>query len=80
MRPRGRRLIAGLLVAGACVGCTSPEAIRARGGRPGADVGNHPRGPVELHAGARIYRGTATAGRGIGGHTFIGGTAQAGQR
>jgi hypothetical protein len=29
----------------------------ARGG-PGADVGNHPRGAVQLHAGARIYYGT----------------------
>jgi hypothetical protein len=79
MRP-WRRWIAALLVAGTGLGCTSPEATRTRGGGPGADVGNHPRGPVELHAGARMYAGTPTAGKGIGERTLIGGTAQAGQR
>jgi hypothetical protein len=79
MRP-WRRWIAAFLVAGAGLGCTSPEGTRTRGGGPGADVGNHPRGPVELHAGARMYAGTPTAGPGIGEHALIGGTAQAGQR
>jgi len=74
------RWIAALLVAAAGLGCTSPEATRTRGGGPGADVGNHPRGPVELHAGARTYSGTPTAGEGIGKHVLIGGTEQAGQR
>jgi hypothetical protein len=72
--------IALLLLAGAGLACTSPEATRTRGGGPGADVGNHPRGPVELHAGARMYTGTPTAGKGIGTHALIGGTEQAGQR
>ena len=75
-----RGWIAVLLVAGAGFGCTSPEATRTEGGGPGADVGNHPRGPVELHAGARMYRGTPTAGPGIGKPGLIGGTEQAGQR
>ena len=74
-----RRWIAALLVAGTGLGCTSPEATRTRGGGPGADVGTHPRGPVELHAGARMYAGTPTAGKGIGERALIGGTA-AGQR
>jgi hypothetical protein len=34
--------------------CTSPEAGRARGGGPGADVKNWGH-PVELHAGAQPY-------------------------
>lgn len=39
------------------VACTSPEAQRARGSGPGADVGN--RGPaVEIHAGAEPYLDT----------------------
>jgi hypothetical protein len=75
-----RRAIVALLVAGSGLGCTSPEATRTRGGGPGADVGNHPRGPVELHAGARMYSGTPTAGKGIGEHALIRGTEQAGQR
>jgi len=34
--------------------CASPEATRARGGGPGADLGNHD--PVaRLHAGATMY-------------------------
>jgi len=53
-----------LLVLLAAVACTSPEATRARGGA-GADVGNHPRGPVRLHAGAQMYFGTRTHGAGI---------------
>jgi hypothetical protein len=35
-------------------GCASPEAIRSRGGGPGADVGNR-RPIVEFHAGAKPY-------------------------
>jgi hypothetical protein len=34
--------------------CASPEARRARGDGPGADVGNHGR-PVQFHAGAEPY-------------------------
>jgi hypothetical protein len=75
-----RRWIVVLILAGAVCACTSPEATRTRGGGPGADVGNHPAGPVELHAGARMYAGTPTAGRGIGERAFIEGTAQAGQQ
>jgi len=37
--------------------CASPEAARARGGGPGADVRNWGH-PVELHAGAKPYYGT----------------------
>lgn len=69
-----------LLVAGTGLACNSPEATRTRGGGPGADLGNHPRGPVELHAGARMYAGTPTSGKGIGTRALIGGTEQAGQR
>ncbi len=44
-----------LLIAGvAGAACASPEAMRARGGGPGADPGN--RGTrVQLHAGAKVY-------------------------
>jgi hypothetical protein len=34
--------------------CASPEASRARGGGPGADLGNHDR-VAQLHAGAKMY-------------------------
>jgi hypothetical protein len=38
-------------------GCTSPETTRARGGGPGADIGN--RGPVlRMHEGARPFEDT----------------------
>jgi hypothetical protein len=42
-----------LLVPAALVlgGCASPEAVRARGGGPGADVGNRA-ARVEMHAGS----------------------------
>jgi hypothetical protein len=72
--------MAALLVAGTGLACNSPEATRTRGGGPGADLGNHPRGPVELHAGARMYAGTPTSGKGIGTRALIGGTEQADQR
>ena len=80
MIKHGRWWIALLLLAGAGLACTSPEGTRTRGDGPGADVGNHPRGPVELHAGARMYAGTPTIGKGIGTRALIGGTEQAGQR
>ncbi len=41
------------------------------------DVGNHPRGAVQLHAGARMYHGTRIEGAGIGQHAYIGGAAEA---
>ena len=65
------------LAAAAIFGCTSPEAERTRGGGPGADVGNHPVRPVELHGGANMYYGTRTDGAGIGRHTLIGGAVSA---
>jgi hypothetical protein len=75
---RGRRsLICGLAAMMAVFGCTSPEAERTRGGARGADVGNHPAGPVEIHAGAGIYKGTPTSGSGIGRHADIGGAVEA---
>lgn len=36
------------------VGCTSPEAIRTRGGGPGADVGNRTQ-YLEMHGGSRPF-------------------------
>ena len=76
---RGWRSIVVLLVAGATLGCTSPESTRTRGGGAGADVGNHPLDAVQLHAGNRIYYGTRTDGVGIGKRAVIGGVAEAGQ-
>jgi hypothetical protein len=40
--------------------CASPEAVRTRGGGPGADVGNRGE-PVEMHAGAEPYYETPCA-------------------
>ena len=74
MMRRPRSTIVVLLVAGVSLGCTSPESTRARGGGAGADVGNHPREAVQIHAGAEMYYGTRTHGDGIGQHAFIGGT------
>jgi len=62
------------VTAAAIIGCANPEAERTRGGGRGADVGNHPPGAVEIHAGADIYYGTPTQGQGIGRHADIGGT------
>ena len=73
------RSIVVLLVTGAALGCTSPESTRTRGGGAGADVGNHPREAVQLHAGSKIYYGTRTEGAGIGKRAFIGGVAEAGE-
>jgi len=73
---RWRRSLVVLVVAGTTLGCTSPEATRTRAGGPGADVGNHPRGPVQLHAGARMYYGTRIDGDAIGQHALIGGVAE----
>jgi hypothetical protein len=54
---RPRFLATGFLLLAACA---SPEAVRTRGGGPGADVGN--RGaPVEIHAGAEPYYKTPCA-------------------
>lgn len=48
------RLGSAALAAVALAACESPESERARGGGPGADVGN--RDPVvEMHAGSVIY-------------------------
>ena len=74
---RNWRSMALLLIAGVALGCTSPESTRTRGGGAGADVGNHPRDAVQLHAGNKIYFGTRTYGAGIGKRAFIGGVAEA---
>lgn len=52
-----RLLANGLLLLTACA---SPEAVRTRGGGPGADVGNRGE-PVEIHAGAEPYYQTPCA-------------------
>jgi hypothetical protein len=65
------------LVAAAVFGCTNPESERTRGEGPGADVGNHPAGPVQIHAGADMYHETPTHGQGIGRHADIGGAVPA---
>jgi hypothetical protein len=75
-----RRAISIALAAAAIVGCTSPEAERSRGGGRGADVGNHPAGPVQIHAGASMYYETPTHGQGIGRHADIGGAPPARER
>jgi hypothetical protein len=67
------------IAAAAALGCTSPESTRTHGGA-GADVGNHPRGAVQIHAGAEMYAGTRTAGTGIGQRRFIGSAAEAEER
>jgi hypothetical protein len=69
-----------VLAAAAAAACSSPEAGRARGGGAGADVGNHPRGDVRIHAGAAVYYRTPTHGDGIGQRAFIGGAAEAAGR
>jgi hypothetical protein len=69
-----------LLMAGVALGCTSPESTRVRGGGAGADVGNHPRGAVQIHAGAEMYYRTRTDGVGIGQRAFIGGASEAARR
>jgi hypothetical protein len=68
------------LVAVSAFACTSPESTRTRGGGAGADVGNHPGGPVQIHAGASMYYRTRTDGAGIGQRHFIGGAAEAKER
>jgi hypothetical protein len=65
------------LVAETIFGCSSPESERTRGVGRGADVGNHPTGPVQIHAGADPYYQTPTQGQGIGRHADIGGAAPA---
>lgn len=53
--PVGVRLLAASLLL--LSACSSPEAARARGGGPGADIKNWGQ-PVELHAGAEPYHET----------------------
>jgi len=77
---RRPRSIVVLLMAGVALGCTSPESTRARGGGAGADVGNHPRGAVQIHAGAEMYYRTRTQGVGIGQRAFIGGAPEVARR
>jgi hypothetical protein len=69
-----------LVLTGVVLGCTSPESTRARGGGAGADVGNHPQGAVQIHAGADMYYRTRTHGVGIGQGDLIGGTPDAARR
>ena len=68
-----RRSISIALAAAALFGCTNPESERTRGGGPGADVGNHSPGAVQIHAGASMYYKTPTNGQVIGRHADIGG-------
>jgi hypothetical protein len=79
MKRRWRSIVL-LLMVGVALGCTSPESTRARGGGAGADVGNHPRGAVQIHAGAEMYYRTRTQGVGIGQRAFIGGAPEAAPR
>ena len=53
--PLGIQLVAAALLL--LPACSSPEAIRTRGGGRGADVGNWHQ-PVELHAGAHPFSET----------------------
>ena len=47
--------LAYLVLAGAAMtGCGSPEAVRQRGGGPGADTNNRP-AQVKMHEGSRQY-------------------------
>jgi hypothetical protein len=51
----GAQLVRALLLALPIVtACASPEAVRTRGGGPGADVGNR-RAVIVFHAGAEPY-------------------------
>ena len=52
-----RRLTVVVLAAVVAGGCASPEAVRQRGGGPGADPGNRP-AQVKMHEGSRQYWGT----------------------
>lgn len=55
------RLALGVLIVAAAVGCSSPEATRARGGSRGADVGNHG-ATIELHGEIDPFHGTPRRG------------------
>lgn len=47
--------VLGVLIAGiALSGCSSPEAVRQRGGGPGGDTNNRP-AVVQMHEGSRQY-------------------------
>jgi hypothetical protein len=74
------RSIALAAMAVSALACTSPESARTRGGGAGADVGNHPDGAVQIHAGANMYYDTPTQGAGIGQRRFIGNAAEADER
>ena len=52
-----------VVVASALAGCSSPEATRARGQGPGADVGNHG-DPVEIAGRKDMFNHTPVRGLG----------------
>lgn len=60
-RARGVLVVASLVIGLAA--CRSPEASRARGGGPGADVGNHGK-PVEIHGRVDPFHDTPRKGSG----------------
>ena len=49
-----KRLACVVLAGAALAGCASPEAVRQRGGGPGADTNNRP-AQVKMHEGSRQY-------------------------
>ncbi len=53
----GRLLVGLVALTFVLLGCSSPEARRARGGGPGADPGNRQQ-VVEMHEGSEPYHGT----------------------
>ena len=53
MQSRITRLFVSVLLALACVAC-GPEDGRARGGGPGADIGNK---PADLHPKSKVFNG-----------------------
>lgn len=49
-----RALVGAAMLLAILTACESPEARRARGGGPGADVGNHGRA-VDMHDGSWMF-------------------------
>jgi hypothetical protein len=49
-----RALLGAAILLAILTACESPEASRARGGGPGADVGNHGR-VADMHAGSWMF-------------------------
>ena len=49
-----KRLACVVFAGAAMAGCGSPEAVRQRGGGPGADTNNRP-AQVKMHEGSRQY-------------------------